>query len=314
MSSIPGETVEAAANALRGVSLDTDGRLADHLICLGCGYDLWGAKLAADCPECGRPVEQSLKTDQLHFADPPWLKQVLLGMDLCLIGTGGAFVLLIALWLTLAIAGIDDRSPAFPVVCWLFGMPPGLCMCYGAWKLTTPEPGVTGKRNTARAIARWAAVATTLLAGLSLPVFVAFYIFAGSGSGGPVLPGVTQAFFVTLAGGPSAAVFGFAALAYAVPLARRAGSRAVVILTRVIFIFCVAQTAAPFVGIALMALGVAVEKTTSMKGLGVILIVVVILGFITWLLLIPVVALLVLALAISFRVMMAGVVRRARML
>src|SRR5687768_15434828 len=46
---------------------------AATLHCIDCGYDLRGLPAENNCPECGRPVLDTLERDTLRFRDPFWL-------------------------------------------------------------------------------------------------------------------------------------------------------------------------------------------------------------------------------------------------
>ncbi|MBI1190941.1 MAG: hypothetical protein GC200_09710 [Tepidisphaera sp.] len=64
------------------------------LPCIGCGYDLRGLNPAGVCPECGRPVADTLDGNRLWRADPAWLKRVLNGLSLALL----AMILSVLSW------------------------------------------------------------------------------------------------------------------------------------------------------------------------------------------------------------------------
>jgi predicted RNA-binding Zn-ribbon protein involved in translation (DUF1610 family) len=51
--------------------------LNSDLACVICGYRLRGLATNACCPECGTPIERSLRGDELSSASPQWIKLVL---------------------------------------------------------------------------------------------------------------------------------------------------------------------------------------------------------------------------------------------
>src|SRR5690554_3779929 len=59
----------------------------ETLLCVTCGYDLRALAPDRACPECGTPVERSMRSDLLIDAEPRWLRKLILGQRLVLIGT-----------------------------------------------------------------------------------------------------------------------------------------------------------------------------------------------------------------------------------
>ena len=77
------------------------GRLtsATELRCITCGYDLRSLPTEESCPECGTPIELSLRGDLLSLSDPAWVARLargqsvlVLGLRLCLIVMVSAIV------------------------------------------------------------------------------------------------------------------------------------------------------------------------------------------------------------------------------
>lgn len=64
--------IESKATTLRAAS----GTLIAGVPCVGCGYDLRGLSKGNACPECGRPMSDSVYPDRLLFADRVWLTRV----------------------------------------------------------------------------------------------------------------------------------------------------------------------------------------------------------------------------------------------
>ena len=65
------------------IPVDREGRIDADLSCFECRYNLRTQKLDADCPECGRPVEKSVHTNNALLMPPFWLGQVYRG-SVCL--------------------------------------------------------------------------------------------------------------------------------------------------------------------------------------------------------------------------------------
>lgn len=59
--------------------------------CVGCGHNLRTLRWGALCPECARPVRDSLRPDDLRFADLNWLRRVRAGVTWLLV-TGAVWL------------------------------------------------------------------------------------------------------------------------------------------------------------------------------------------------------------------------------
>lgn len=81
-----GETVNTSVIDPETISVCED------VSCTGCGYNLRTRPVEAVCPECFTPVMESLRTDELRFADPRWLKRVRRGATLLLVAAFGLIV------------------------------------------------------------------------------------------------------------------------------------------------------------------------------------------------------------------------------
>ncbi len=101
--------------------------------CITCGYDLRSLPNEEDCPECGTPIELSLRGDRLSQSDPAWVTRLargqsllVLGIRLCLMFTVSWFVALFLLsFLVFALAfgsSVNIASLAFDVLFWSFGV------------------------------------------------------------------------------------------------------------------------------------------------------------------------------------------------
>jgi hypothetical protein len=65
--------------------------IRQDVACIGCGYNLRTLALEAKCPECARPVVDSLARNELHLADVKWLRRVRSGVVIVFIGLIGKF-------------------------------------------------------------------------------------------------------------------------------------------------------------------------------------------------------------------------------
>lgn len=100
--------------------------------CITCGYDLRSLPTEESCPECGTPIELSLRGDLLSLSDPAWVARIargqsllVIGVRLCLIVMVCAFViplLMVVLVFALPLGrGINITTWIFDVLFWSFG-------------------------------------------------------------------------------------------------------------------------------------------------------------------------------------------------
>lgn len=93
---------------------DPDGPVAASLVCVGCFYDLRSQPKDGSCPECGRPISDTLNHPggALVLADPKWLRQVWLGaagMALCaLLGAAATLLWAYAYFAALGVVFLID--------------------------------------------------------------------------------------------------------------------------------------------------------------------------------------------------------------
>ena len=92
------------------------------LACVVCEYPLRGLERDSVCPECGAPIQRSLRGDRLRHADPAYLRKLRLGIRLVL----APFIIVIAS-IVLAIAGTfvglllpgGSGQPVLKVLWWI---------------------------------------------------------------------------------------------------------------------------------------------------------------------------------------------------
>lgn len=121
------------------------------LACMRCGYMLRGLDPGGNCPECGFPIEHSMRGDWLRYADRQWARQVLRGLQWTMLSRNVmfiAFVLLIVAGLvgSLAFPGIADTSAiavagrlSLGALCVFVILAP-FGIAIGLWQASTPEP------------------------------------------------------------------------------------------------------------------------------------------------------------------------------
>ncbi|MCC7205544.1 MAG: hypothetical protein IT441_10725 [Phycisphaeraceae bacterium] len=63
------------------IPLDPQGRLDADIPCVHCGYNLRTTDPTGACPECGTPMDESIRPDLLFLADSGWLRHILAGLS-----------------------------------------------------------------------------------------------------------------------------------------------------------------------------------------------------------------------------------------
>jgi hypothetical protein len=163
--------------------MDAEGRIAGTLYCRGCQYDLRGLPSSGYCPECGKPIAESLVGEFLDYADPDYVRNVHRGTKFILAsfivqGVSGFVGLALALAMmgTVFAAGYAARGTPGATT----SRPPPIVLTYmkvmqgyglassmifaglslaGWFLFTTPDPGgdPQGRSDRARRITRFAA-------------------------------------------------------------------------------------------------------------------------------------------------------------
>src|SRR5262245_1427978 len=72
------------------------GHIAGDKLCVRCGYALRGLSVTGICPECGTPVDRSLRGDLLEYCDPHYARRLLLGARLIIASVYSFVIMLIA--------------------------------------------------------------------------------------------------------------------------------------------------------------------------------------------------------------------------
>jgi hypothetical protein len=136
-----------------GVAEPHEARVATHLRCFACGYDLISLPASGKCPECARPVRDSLDPDGVRFRDPAWLGTLAEAMTWQLVASVIA-VLLDSFelfdWAPWSSGGHTDQEQAFRtgLLVWLAYVGAEF---WATWRLTvrgpaTAEPPVSLRR------------------------------------------------------------------------------------------------------------------------------------------------------------------------
>ncbi len=166
--------------------LDSAGRVAVDVACVGCGYNLRMQPDAGVCPECARPIADSIRGYYLPFCNAQWVKRMAGGATLASIALIAGAVAIILFYLVLILigsamsagGGMSPRAPVELVVTSCISLVVGLALfamlLIGLTRLSTPEPGgdIGGEGLSARRVLRASLYAVLL--GVILSVSASF--------------------------------------------------------------------------------------------------------------------------------------------
>lgn len=128
-----------------------DGRLVDSRLCRKCKYDLRGVEASGVCPECGKPVAESISGPLLKYGPVSYVKRLLRGNALA--GNGLLAVILGSL-LVAALSGMAgedgiDQTAAFMIL-GATGLVVAGGVSFGAgwWFIAGADDRAAGARST----------------------------------------------------------------------------------------------------------------------------------------------------------------------
>ncbi len=167
------------------IMLDDRGCIAQDIACRSCGYALRGLPPTGVCPECATPVGRSIHGDLLRFCDPKWVERVALGVNILVIAFIVSIVgsILIGAAVIAILAATGTRNVmAFLIPLGIFALATAAANVIGYWLATTRDPGKdeSGKPVTARAVARWAIVASSVFSVAAVPFDPTIARFTGA--------------------------------------------------------------------------------------------------------------------------------------
>lgn len=173
------------ADARRAIVRDTDGRIAADVPCGQCGYNLRTIEANAVCPECAQPATGAIDKylARLCFAPPEWVKGLVTGGVLLIVGLPFAAVISMTVSLVLQFVVVlpamrsGTFGPAtlgsmrwYGLVISIVTLGALTPVLLGIRKLTAPEPGGAAGPERARRTARTALGVGLLLYLLALAV------------------------------------------------------------------------------------------------------------------------------------------------
>ncbi len=118
------------------------------LACAFCGYNLRTRRLSDICPECGKPVEQTIT--RLLWTDQRWARNITRGASLLLAGATGA-----GLWLSLWLILGPSFHHAESVIALGLVVLAGATL-RGAWLIAAPNPHPVLRQFVPRVLVRLA--------------------------------------------------------------------------------------------------------------------------------------------------------------
>ncbi|MBX3373147.1 MAG: hypothetical protein KF817_04875 [Phycisphaeraceae bacterium] len=147
----------------------------DDVLCVFCANDLAGLPEEGACPECGRPIERSIRGDRLSCAPRAYLRRLSAGTSLVF---GGLVVAIAVPWVVMALHGLLAGNGALTMVAApiiIAARLGGLLVLFGGWSLLgTLHPDYVHDRAAitvsvmVRVAAGAAVIAATLTVGAGL--------------------------------------------------------------------------------------------------------------------------------------------------
>jgi hypothetical protein len=191
--------------------------------CRNCGYNLRGLKRDENCPECGRPIMQSLMGDLLVYSSPEYVANLLRGLwvviaayVLYLVGALGA----IPVGISAAMATGGNLPPWVEIGATMFFLLASMAMIAGWWMFTSPDPALA-QTETRKVARRWIRGAAIVQLVFTIIDFVAQTLALGGTTGPMTMPAIAAYSALGIISGVAGIVLFFASLHYVAFLARR---------------------------------------------------------------------------------------------
>lgn len=155
--------------------MDTTASSIDHdLLCVGCGYNLRMQPRDGRCPECAKPVAESLSGFVLHGADPAWCRSTARGLYIL----SWATVLLISRPMNSLLFGFIGTTYGVPgiqlsahITNWL-EFPAKFALFVGAWWITQSDSAIPHQDRWLRMIIRIASLALLIVTLWEVAVYI----------------------------------------------------------------------------------------------------------------------------------------------
>lgn len=145
--------------------------------CINCGYNLHRLEKDGRCPECGTPIERSMRGNVLVYSSPEFLRRLRLGIQIIFWGLIGRAAILalgivggIAMAIVMATRGWGSMGEGIAVLVQIaliaIDVLVGAAIVLGWWLLSTPDPAIPqeDQRNRLRWWVRTLAVVVGIAA------------------------------------------------------------------------------------------------------------------------------------------------------
>ncbi len=164
--------------------------LADSdVFCIQCGYNLHGLTPERNCPECGMPIERSLRGNLLRNSSPAYLRKLHQGVFLILAAIiAQVLLIMVSFGIGIASASMAGSAPAMlQLILNILGTFVSLASLYGWWLFSSPDPAYVGREHgaAARRIVRLSVVLTAVVTVVNTPI--AYFVNPGAGLGDPLM-------------------------------------------------------------------------------------------------------------------------------
>jgi serine/threonine protein kinase len=117
--------------------------------CLSCGYDLRELPRDQNCPECGTPIERTMRGNLLIFSTPEHLRKLRRGVSCVIIGACGLLLSTVASLVMGFAVGLDMIGASSVVIAFDISMATlqvamAALIMTGWWMASSPDPSILG--------------------------------------------------------------------------------------------------------------------------------------------------------------------------
>jgi hypothetical protein len=120
--------------------------------CNSCGYNLLGLPLSGNCPECAKPVEQSLRGDLLSNCEPAHIATLLKGVTFILNGILAQVALgVISVVIMIILQQTGASTTPFQILSNFVGIAVSGIILFGWWQFSTLDPAYSGRNDASQA-------------------------------------------------------------------------------------------------------------------------------------------------------------------